>query len=646
MIYAASKFAATICLSWQSTRLAAGRHGRRSGRRYHSNPAPTRKQFRNRTPRDTRSKAYGWRHSAPTSGPVPFAEGNASSRDEAGSNRRRMNIPQDDQTDRVRTAPAHLFRTVRLPWRATGRSMCGGWRRGVNDRSRGRRRRANDGSRRRSRRRMNDRSGGRRRRRMNGGSRGWSRRRMNGRSRGRRWRVNGGRRGRRPGRMNGRSRRKGSWGVDDRGRRGRGNDRRHAVCGGFAGRGDVRLRRRVPQRLRTGLPGFWDSWARHDRRGRRLGNGRRLGRRGSDWRWSRRLPACLRGRERSRGTGRGRFTRRSRRRSGRRRRRSRAADRRWRFASRRPRERGGRRSRRNWQRLAELRRRRARRCSGRLAFPDRRRRRRNSVAVCGWVRGRSLLSLASPCGPARRRSRRTAADKLGRRRLCRRVRAAWGRSADWRQRFDAFSCCLAGRNRGRARRPDWDDIGRQWRWRGRRPLESWQVGGSNPVAMIGIGVLERDGADDERNGDRQRRQVADRRRGRGRRQVAPVIVLGVEIGRRRRWRRRTKGIESVERLVLVKGFVGRRRRQVVVVHWPEIRRRVKGRGNHRHSPAGVMDMRPPRIDAEIGPIGVRRVGLDRSPPKHRLPTRRQNGAPRLSRVRIGGQIVPLPGKPQ
>ena len=99
--------------------------------------------------------------------------------------------------------------------------------------------------------------------------------------------------------------------------------------------------------------------------------------------------------------------------------------------------------------------------------------------------------------------------------------------------------------------------------------------------MVVFVMLERDRADYERNSDCQHRQKANVNRRRRRRQIAPIIVFDVVILRvifwRRGQRRRPERVEGVNRLRLVKVFVLRRRRQVLIGHRLKIGRRARKR---------------------------------------------------------------------
>jgi hypothetical protein len=148
--------------------------------------------------------------------------------------------------------------------------------------------------------------------------------------------------------------------------------------------------------------------------------------------------------------------------------------------------------------------------------------------------------------------------------------------------------------------------------------------------MIVFVMLERDRADDERNSNWQHRQKANANRRRRRWQIAPIIIFDVIILRvifwRRGQRRRPERIKGVNRLRLVKVFVLRWRRQVLIRHRSKIGRRLVSRRDHRKTPARVRDVRASGIAAQISPIGMRRVGVDRSPPEVRFTQRRKNGA--------------------
>jgi hypothetical protein len=153
--------------------------------------------------------------------------------------------------------------------------------------------------------------------------------------------------------------------------------------------------------------------------------------------------------------------------------------------------------------------------------------------------------------------------------------------------------------------------------------------------MIVFVMLERDRADDERNSNWQHRQKANANRRRRRRQIAPIIIFDVIILRvifwRRGQRRRPERVEGVNRLRLVKVFILRWRRQVLIGHRLKIGRGLVSCRDHRKPSARIRDVRAVWITAQISPIGMRRIGADRSPPEIRLAQGRENGAhaPRL-----------------
>jgi hypothetical protein len=143
-------------------------------------------------------------------------------------------------------------------------------------------------------------------------------------------------------------------------------------------------------------------------------------------------------------------------------------------------------------------------------------------------------------------------------------------------------------------------------------------------------MLVSDRADHERYSDLQHRQKANASWWRRRRQIAPVIVFDIVVLRvifwRRRERRRPERVEGVIGLRLVKTFILRRRRQVLIRHRVKIGRRLVSRRDHRKTPARIRDVRAVGITAQISPIRMRGVGVDRSPPEIRFTQRRENGA--------------------
>jgi hypothetical protein len=148
--------------------------------------------------------------------------------------------------------------------------------------------------------------------------------------------------------------------------------------------------------------------------------------------------------------------------------------------------------------------------------------------------------------------------------------------------------------------------------------------------MIVFVMLERDRADDERNSNWQHRQKANANRRRRRWQISPIIIFDVIILRvifwRRGQRRRPERIKGVNRLRLVKVFVLRWRRQVLIGHRLKIGRGLVGSRDHRKTPVCIGDVRAVWITAQISPIGMRRVGADRSPPEIRFAQSREDGA--------------------
>ena len=145
-----------------------------------------------------------------------------------------------------------------------------------------------------------------------------------------------------------------------------------------------------------------------------------------------------------------------------------------------------------------------------------------------------------------------------------------------------------------------------------------------------IVMLERDRADYEGNSDCQHRQKANVNRRRRRRQIAPIIIFDVVILLvifwRRGRRRRPEGVEGIVRLRLVKAFVWRWRRKVLIDHRLKIGRRLVGGRDHRKTPARIRNVRAVGITAQISPIGVRGVGVDRSPPEIGFTQGRENSA--------------------
>jgi len=132
--------------------------------------------------------------------------------------------------------------------------------------------------------------------------------------------------------------------------------------------------------------------------------------------------------------------------------------------------------------------------------------------------------------------------------------------------------------------------------------------------MIVFVMLERDRADDERNSNWQHRQKANANRRRRRRQIAPIIIFDVIILRvifwRRGQRRGPERVEGVNRLRLVKVFVWRGRRQVLIGHRLKIGRGLVSCRDHRKTPVRIRDVRAVWITAQISPIGMRGVGVD------------------------------------
>jgi hypothetical protein len=144
--------------------------------------------------------------------------------------------------------------------------------------------------------------------------------------------------------------------------------------------------------------------------------------------------------------------------------------------------------------------------------------------------------------------------------------------------------------------------------------------------MVVIVMLERDRADYEGNSDCQHRQKANVNRRWRRGEITPIIIFDVVILWWRGWRRRSKRVEGVNGLRLVKVFVLRWRRQVLIGHRSKIGRRLVSRRDHRKTPARVRDVRAVGITAQISPIGMRRVIVDRSPPEVGFAQGRENCA--------------------
>jgi hypothetical protein len=163
--------------------------------------------------------------------------------------------------------------------------------------------------------------------------------------------------------------------------------------------------------------------------------------------------------------------------------------------------------------------------------------------------------------------------------------------------------------------------------------------------MVVIVMLERDRAGNEGNSDCQHRQKANVNRRWRRGEITPIIIFYIiillVIVRRRGRRRRPEGVEGVNGLRLVKVFVWRWRRKVLIDHRLKVGRRLVSRRDHRETPARIRNMRAVWITAQISPIGVRRVGVDRSPPEIGFAQGRENSAHawRLGRIGIMGQVL-------
>ena len=112
------------------------------------------------------------------------------------------------------------------------------------------------------------------------------------------------------------------------------------------------------------------------------------------------------------------------------------------------------------------------------------------------------------------------------------------------------------------------------------------------------------------------------------------------VGRRGRRRKAVRRIVEVEfRPVDIDHFFGRRRR-IAHVDRLESRRRLQRASAHGEQTPCVRDMRPARIAAQIGPVGIGRVQHARAAPNQRLAPRRENGAHALGQriAGIGGEI--------
>jgi len=129
-------------------------------------------------------------------------------------------------------------------------------------------------------------------------------------------------------------------------------------------------------------------------------------------------------------------------------------------------------------------------------------------------------------------------------------------------------------------------------------------------------ICNRSGSD--RHGNCEDGENADSDRRRGRRQIAPVVVLGVNVFGGRGRRRRPKLVKGVDGSLLVDEFVWRWRRKILEDLRLKVRRRLERRGKEEETPARVGDMRPSRIDLQICPIRAGRILGDRAPPKRRF----------------------------
>jgi hypothetical protein len=147
----------------------------------------------------------------------------------------------------------------------------------------------------------------------------------------------------------------------------------------------------------------------------------------------------------------------------------------------------------------------------------------------------------------------------------------------------------------------------------------------------------------DRNGDGEDREDADCGRRRRRGQIAPVVVLDVDIfDRWRRWRR-AELVKGVDGPLLVEEFVRWRRRKVLEdfrlkVCWRRERGRKEG-----ETTARVGDMRASRIDPQIGPVRPGRIHIDCAAPERGFPQDRENrpNAACLRGMRINGEIFAI-----